>query len=136
MLENSKIGKEQSRKYQYVYQRHNINHNSTPVYAHIRSFLMKNQWATRVQFTLCHAAATAMHVAQSATYENICIDILPDSRQPTKWWQHMHCVALSRITSVNGLHIKKTKCEETKNLALCPKVLYYVQKAKVANQSN
>ena len=68
---------------------------------------MKKLWVTQVQFPLHPAAACTIHVAQSATFENIYIDIQTNTNPPKQWWQHMHYVALSRVTSLSGLYLKE-----------------------------
>ena len=77
---------------------------------------MKNQWLTTVQFPLHHAAARTIHVAQSATYENIYIDMLPNSRTPTKWWKQAFCCTLqSHLFKWTAYQI--TKCEELSSVS-------------------
>ena len=68
---------------------------------------MKKVWVTCVQFPLCPAAANTIHVAQSATFQNINIDMQTNTNPPKQWWQHMHYVALSRVTSLSGLYLKE-----------------------------
>ena len=47
------------------------------------------------QFPLCCAAAHTIHVAQSATFCDIYIDMSTNTSPPKHWWQHMQYVALS-----------------------------------------
>ena len=56
----------------YVY----ILQNCTPIFAQKRTFLIKDVWVTWVQFPLHCAAACTIHVAQSATFHDIYIDVM------------------------------------------------------------
>ena len=71
-----------------------------------------------------------MHVAQSAIYKNIYIDMLPNTNPPKFWWQHMHYVALSQVTSLSGLHIGELNPE---NICVSSDVYKYLQQANVHN---
>ena len=51
------------------------------------------------------AAARTIHVSQSCTYTNIVLDMFTDHNPQKIWWEHMHCVALSPVTSLNGLNL-------------------------------
>ena len=44
--------------------------------------------------------------AQSATFRQIYIDMSTNTNPPKHWWQHMHYVALSRVTTLSGLYLK------------------------------
>ena len=68
---------------------------------------MKKVWVTQVQFPLHPAAAHTIHVAESATFQNIYIDMQTNTNPPKQWWQHMHYFALSRVTSLSGLYLKE-----------------------------
>ena len=67
---------------------------------------MKSAWVTHVQFPFHLAAAETIHVAQSATFISIYIDIQTNINPSKIWWQHMHYVALSKVTSLAGLYLK------------------------------
>ena len=129
-FENTEIGQEQRRKYKYLFKMDKVQSNWTPIFACKRNFIVKSVWVTRVQFPLRHAAARTIHVAQSATYKNIYIDMLPNTKPPKFWWQHMHYVALSRVTSLSGLHIGELNQE---NICVSSDVSKYLQQAKVHN---
>ncbi len=77
----------------------------TPLPAIQRTFLVKrDQRVTRTQFPLHLAAARTIHVAQSSTYQNI-VDMSTNKKCPKHWWEHMHYVAFSRATALQGLQI-------------------------------
>ena len=46
---------------------------------------------------------------------------------PKHWWQHMHYVALSRVTSLSDLYFKILNSDK---ICVSPDVLNYVEKAK------
>jgi hypothetical protein len=78
----------------------------TPIFAIKRNFVVKKtQYVTRIQFPLRLAAARSIHVAQSATFPEIVIDMSTTKKPCAHFWAHMHYVALSRCTSLAGLHI-------------------------------
>ena len=52
-------------------------------------------------------------MAQSATFKSIYIDMQTNTNPPKIWWQHMHYVALSRVTSLAGLYLKDLNEEKT-----------------------
>ena len=99
------IGKERRKTYvrthpQYVHQQW------TPIEAIQRAFTVRREHTViRTQFPLRLASARTIHVAQSSTYENIVVDMSTSKRPPDHWWEHMHYVAFSRCTSLQGLHI-------------------------------
>ena len=90
-----------------VLQNTHILQDWTPIFAQKRSFLIKDVWVTRVQFPIRNAAACTIHVAQSATFRQIYIDMSTNTNPPPKHlWQHMYYVALSRVTTLSGLYLK------------------------------
>ena len=105
-FEDDCIGSEQHRNYSYLHKRGNISPGWTPIFAQKRTFLVKSVWVTCVQFPFCYAAAQTIHVAQNATFKSIYIDMEKNTNPPKIWWQHMHYVALSRVTSLAGLYLK------------------------------
>ena len=60
-----------------------------PIFAQKRTFLIKDVWVTWVQFPLHCAAARTIHVAHSATFRDIYIDISTNTSPPKHWWKHM-----------------------------------------------
>ena len=104
-FEDDIIGSEQCRNYSYLHKRGNISPGWTPIFAPKREFLVRSVWVTHVQFPFCHAAAQTIHVAQSATFKSIYIDMQTNTNLPKVWWQHIHYVALIRVTSLAGLYL-------------------------------
>ena len=93
-FEDLRVGKVQHQKYSYLQSGH-ILQNWTPIFAQKSTFLIKDVWVTWVQFPLHCAATRTIHVAQSATFYDIYIDMSTNTSRPKHWWQHMHYVALS-----------------------------------------
>ena len=67
------------------------------------------------------------YMLQSATFKNIYIDMDTNTNPPKHWCQHMHYVALSRVTSLSGLYLKSFNSDK---ICVSPDVLNYVEKAK------
>ena len=80
-FEDSLVGKLQWQKYSYLQNTH-ILQDWTPIFAQKRSFLIKDVWVTCVQFPMCNAAAHTIHVAQSATFRQIYIDMSTNTNPP------------------------------------------------------
>ena len=76
---------------------------------------------------MCNAAAHTIHIAQSATFRQIYIDMSTHSNPPKHWWQHMHYVALSRVTSLSGLYLKDLNEEK---ICISRIVAYYIAEAR------
>ena len=104
-FENEQIGKNHRNKNSYLYSNIKIHHNWTPINKIKRSFLVKDIWIHRIQFPLRQAAARTIHVSQSSTYKKIYVDLKTYSNPPKMWWEHMHYVALSRVTNYAGIYI-------------------------------
>ena len=118
-FEDSCVGKLQRQKYSYLQNTH-ILRDWTPIFAQKRSFLIRDVWVTHVQFPMRNAAAHTIHVAQSATFRQIYIDMSTNTKPPKHWWQHVHYVALSRVTTLSGLYLKdlnKEKISISRNVA-------------------
>ena len=60
---------------QAAIKRGSISPDWMPIFAQKRTFLVKSVWVTWVQFPFCHAAVWTIHVAQSATFKSIYIDM-------------------------------------------------------------
>ena len=69
-------------------------------------FIFQDHWVHRIQFPLRQAAARSIHVSQSSTYPEIYVDLEGLSTPPKPFWEHMHYIALSRVTSIAGLYIE------------------------------
>ena len=112
----------------------------TPIRPIDRTFVASrsNIVVSRRQFPLVMSAARTIHKAQSATHQEIVVDMSGPARAPATFWEHMHYVAFSRCTSLQGLHIIDVNqpkirasakvmnflAKEKKPLKLCYKPLY------------
>ena len=126
-FEDNHIRSEQHSKYRYLQKCKSINSDWTPIFAQKRSSLVKKVWVTWVQFPLCPAAAHTIHVAQSVTFQNIYIDMQTNTNPPKQWWQHMHYVALSRVTSLSGLYLQELNSDK---ICISPHVAKYLEDAR------
>ena len=124
-FENTDIGKNHRKKYSYLYT-NNKNRNWTPIIRIKRTFLVKDHWIHRLQFPLRQAAACSIHVSQSSTYPEIYVDLDSFSTPPKVFWEHMHYVAFSRVTSISGLYIENIN---ENNIAVSKKVSDYLKSA-------
>ena len=128
-FEDQKIGTQQRHKYKHLFTRH-TDHMWTPIFAIKRAFKIDQVFVHRIQFPLRQAAARTIHVAQSATFREILIDMTGKPRTPKNFWDHMHYVAFSRVTSLSGLHIANLNQE---NIRTSPHVHQYLEQARVTN---
>ena len=82
-FEDDCIGSEQHRNYSYLHKIGKISLGWMPIFAQKRTFLVKSAWVTHVHsFHSLHAAAQTIHVAQSATFKSIYIDIQTNTNPP------------------------------------------------------
>ena len=125
-FENTDTAKNHRHKYSYLYTNNKISREWTPLVKIKRSFIVKDHWIHRVQFPLRQAAARTIHVSQSSTYKQIYVDLQTFSKPPTTFWEHMHYVAFSRVTSISGLYIENIN--ET-NICTSKKVSDYLTNA-------
>ena len=65
-------------------------------------------------------------MTQSATFKSIYIDVQTNTNPPKIWWQHMHYVALSRVTSLPRLYLKDLK----EKICKSPQVVKYLENAR------
>ena len=78
----------------------------TPIPLVQRTFVVKrSQTVKRQQFPLRLSSGRTIHVSQSSTYKEIVVDMKTQTHPPKHFFEHMHYVALSRCTSLDGLHI-------------------------------
>ena len=98
----------------------------TPIIRIKRTFIVKDHWIHRIQFPLCQAAACTIHISQSSTYPEIYLDLETTSTPPKSFWEHMHYVAFSRVTSLKGLCIENIN---KKYISTSIKVSEYLQNA-------
>ncbi|XP_062599574.1 uncharacterized protein LOC134261132 [Saccostrea cucullata] len=95
------IGKITRKKYKHLYH-DGINVDWTPIFEVQRSFVLNYNTFQRIQFPLRPAAGKTVHKAQGCTVDEIVIDL---SQTRVRKNAHIHYVALSRVRSVNHLHI-------------------------------
>ena len=88
--------------------------------------LSKTTGFTGYNFPLHQAAARTIHVSQSSTYPQIYVDLETFSKPPTTFWEHMHYVAFSRVTSISGLYIENIN---QSNISTSKKVSDYLTNA-------
>ena len=88
--------------------------------------LSKTTGFTGYNFPLRQAAARTIHVSQSSTYPQIYVDLETFSKPPTTFWEHMHYVAFSRVTSISGLYIENIN---QSNISTSKKVSDYLTNA-------
>ena len=135
-FDEDRIGASTRIRYNALYGK-DIDRSWTPVFEIKRSFTFNRKTIERIQFPLRAAAAKTIHKSQGCTLDEVVVDLTMRNKTP-----HMHYVALSRVTSLNGLHIlnlnpskiKVEDCvvEEIKRLRteavlkLCYKPLYTV----------
>ena len=124
-FENKDIGTNFHKKYEYLYSTQ-TNRQWTPIIKIKRTFIVKDHWVHRIQFPLRQAAARSIHVSKSSTYPEIYIDLEPLSTPPKTFWEHMHYVAFSRVTSIAGLYIESIN---EKNISVSTKVSDYLKNA-------
>ncbi|XP_062569080.1 uncharacterized protein LOC134231172 [Saccostrea cucullata] len=95
------IGKITRKKYKHLYH-DGINVDWIPIFEVQRSFVLNYNTFQRIQFPLRPAAGKTVHKAQGCTVDEIVIDL---SQTRVRKNAHIHYVALSRVRSVNHLHI-------------------------------
>ena len=130
-FENTDIGSNYRQKYSYLYSPQQKNRLLTPIIKIKRTFIVKDHWIHRIQFPLRLAAARTIHVSQSSTYPEIYVDLEIISTPPKSFWEHMHYVAFSRVTSIKGLYIENIN---EKNISTSSKVSKYLQNAVQQNK--
>ena len=129
-FENKDIGTNFHKKYAYLYSTQ-TNRQWTPIIKIKRTFIVKDHWVHRIQFPLRQAAARSIHVSQSSTYPEIYVDLEALSTPPKPFWEHMHYVAFSRVTSIAGLYIESIN---EKNISVSTKVSDYLKNALQNNK--
>ena len=129
-FENKDIGTNFRKKYAYLYSTH-TNRQWMPIIKIKRTFIVKDHWVHRIQFPLRQAAARSIHVSQSSTYPEIYVDLEALSTPPKPFWEHMHYVAFSRVTSIAGLYIESIN---ERNISVSTKVSDYLKNALQNNK--
>jgi DNA replication protein DnaC len=98
---DSTVGKITRKKYKHLFHE-GISDDWTPVFEVQRSFVINHNTFQKIQFPLRPSAGKTVHKAQGCTVDEIVIDL---SQNKTRKTPHIHYVALSRVRSVNHLHI-------------------------------
>lgn len=98
---DSAVGRIARQKYKHLFHEH-INDDWTPIFDCQRSFVLNSTTYQRIQFPLRPAAGKTIHKAQGCTVDEIVVDLSQSSVRKTP---HIHYVALSRVRSVDKLHI-------------------------------
>ena len=112
LFDDKTIGKLWRQKYS-AYYTEGIAKTWTPIFGVNRHFSVSNGKVTQTQFPLKPASGTTIHSAQGCTFDRIYIDMdLSDSPGLTKnqnlakpFLQHVHYVAASRVTTLEGSQI-------------------------------
>ena len=129
-FQNPDIGTNHRQKYTYLYSAHNTNRQWMPIIKINRTFIVKDHWIDRIQFPLQQAAACTIHVSQSSSYPEIYVDLQTTTKPPTAFWEYMHYVALSRVTSISGLYIENINQD---NISTFKKVSDYLNNCPLDN---
>ena len=84
----------------------------TPLFAIHRPFTVRrNQTVVRTQFPLQVAAARTVHKSQSSTCPELVVDFSTKKSPPKHFWEHLIYVGLSRVPSLQGLHVVNLNTE-------------------------
>ena len=103
------------------------NPNWTPINPLSRTFKCQSQYISRVQFPLCIASARTIDKTQGKTLQELVI------RMGEKKKAHSHYTALSRVTSLQNLHVLDLKADK---IALDSKVVEEMQRLRNEAQVN
>ncbi|XP_069136358.1 uncharacterized protein [Argopecten irradians] len=96
-----KIGAMRRHQYQHLFG-NNIETSWTPIFETKRTFMYNRKTFERIQFPLQPSAAKTVHKAQGATLDKVVVSL---SQSRKRKIPHIHYVALSRVRSLNNLHI-------------------------------
>ena len=91
-------GKHYRKEYSHLYNQ-SIDRHWVPILEVTRQFRRHQMQVLRRQFPLRPSAAKTIHRCQGDTLNEAVVD-LPSAKR-----EHMHYVAISRLTSISGLHI-------------------------------
>jgi hypothetical protein len=120
-FDHEDIGKKTRHKTRHLY----VKHSWTPIKPVTAQFAVGRSKAARIvrkQFPLRLAAAKTVHKSQGSTVSEIVVNL--DTRRA---FPHIHYVALSRVTSIDGLYITDL-CEN--KIAVDSKVVAEMQKLR------
>ncbi|XP_033759145.1 uncharacterized protein LOC117341405 [Pecten maximus] len=98
---NEKIGAMRRSQYQHLLNR-NVDKSWTPIFETKRTFMYNRKTFERIQFPLTPSAAKTVHKAQGATLDQVVVSL---SQTKKRKIPHIHYVALSRVRSLQNLHI-------------------------------
>ncbi|XP_033725386.1 uncharacterized protein LOC117315346 [Pecten maximus] len=98
---NEKIGAMRRNQYQHLLNI-NIDKSWTPIFETKRTFMYNRKTFERIQFPLTPSAAKTVHKAQGATLDQVVVSL---SQTKKRKIPHIHYVALSRVRSLQNLHI-------------------------------
>ena len=129
-FQNPDIATNHCQKYTCLYSAHNTNRQWITIIKIKRTFIVKDHWIHRIQFTLQQAAARTIHVSQSSTYPEIYVELQTTTKPPTSFWEHIHYVAFSRVTSISGLYIKNINQD---NISTSKKISDYLNNSPLDN---
>ena len=92
------VGKACRQKYRNLYSR-SVQRSWTPIFAVSRTFIVSRALVSRQQFPLCPSSARTIHKCQGQTLQKAVV------KMGDRMLAHSHYTALSRVTSLNNLHI-------------------------------
>ena len=100
LFEDEKVGRKQRQNFSHYYSEEK-DKSWTPIFAITRTFTLKKNGATvyRTQYPLKQCTARTIHKSQGCTVPSVVINVSGPKRK------HMMYVALSRVTSLEGLHV-------------------------------
>lgn len=99
---DSAVCKIARQKYRHLFHP-GIKDDWTPIFDCQRSLVFNSTTFQRTQFPLRPAAGKTIHKAQGCTVDKVVVDLSQSRTQKTP---HIHYVALSRVKSVDNLHIR------------------------------
>ncbi|EDS27530.1 conserved hypothetical protein [Culex quinquefasciatus] len=103
----AKIGRKMRSEQAQMMERNSINMKWTPIERRIyqmTTYHHKDHQAFRDQFPMVPCEALTIHKSQGQTYESVCLDF----RKPQRMTRQLVYVALSRVTTLEGLYILGT----------------------------
>ncbi|MES9882338.1 MAG: AAA family ATPase [Sedimenticola sp.] len=114
-FEDPMVGRNTRSENKNFYRNH-IDQTWTPIIPISRQFRVgrnKQGEVLRTQFPLRPCAAKTIHRAQGETLQRIVVDFSVTNQKIRKpFFQHAHYVGLSRVTSLDGLHIVQLNTEK------------------------
>ena len=123
------IGKDTRRRVGHAYKAY-TEKQWTPITPVRRTFVASrnNYTVTRQQYPLQMSSGRTIHKAQSATHEEVVVDMSAPDKTPVHFFEHIHYVAFSRCTKLEGLHI--VDINESK-IRASANVIRYLEKERI-----